>query len=158
MSDDGSLVRLDAALLDLRRFAEPPGAGRRGQSLAHGAERVEVSTLLVVDAVARHDAATECGIGDVAGHLHVAHSTASRLVERAVGAGMLRSRRSTVDPRRVVLLLTADGRRLQDHAVRFRLARLEELLADWPAADVATFARLLERFARAAYPPTKEKP
>lgn len=158
VSRDDDMVRLDSALLDLRRFSEAPGAARRGSTLAHGNERVEVSTVLVVDAVGRCQDVRECSVGDVARTLHVAHSTASRLVERAVRAGMLRNSRSTTDPRRAVLWLTAAGRRLQSDAVAFRIARLDALLSDWPAADVSTFTRLLERFARCAHSPTKETP
>lgn len=155
-SDD--LVRLDTALLDLRRFAEVPSAARRGSTLRHGGDRVEISTVLVVDAVARFDALGECSIRNVAETLHVVPSTASRLVERAARAGMLHRGQSTTDPRRTVLSLTAAGWRLQREAVAFRTARLDALLSDWSAADVITFTCLLERFARCAHPPTEETP
>ena len=155
-SDD--LVRLDTALLDLRRFAEVPSAARRSSTLGHGGDRVEISTVLVVDAVARSDAVRECSIKDVGEALHVVHSTASRLVERATRAGMLDRRRSSMDPRRTVLSLTAAGQRLQREAISFRTARLDALLSDWSAADVTTFTRLLERFALCAHHSTKETP
>ena len=152
------LARLDAALLALRRFAEVPGAARRGSTLSHGSDRVEFSTVLVVDAVARFNPVGDCSIGDVAEALQVAHSTGSRLVERAVQAGMLYRSRSITDPRRTVLALTAAGQCLQREAVGFRTARLDALLTDWSAADVTTFAGLLERFARCAHPPIEETP
>ncbi len=119
---------------------------------------MQISTVLVVDAVARRDGVGESSIADVAQGLDVAHSTASRLVARAETAGMLHRRRSTADPRRTVLSLTADGWSLQREAVAFRTARLESLLVDWSAVDVTTFTRLLERFARSAHPLTKERP
>ncbi len=152
------LVRLDAALLDLRRFAEAPAGPRSRSTVRHGDGRVEVSTVLVVDSVARITSGRDCSIGDVAQALHVAHSTASRLVERAVAGGMLHRDRSSTDPRRTVLSLTAAGRRLQRAAGDFRTRRLEALLADWSAADVTTLTRLLERFARSAHSPTEETP
>lgn len=160
MSGDVDLARLDAALLDLRRWAEPPGGTRANASVAHGEGRIEVSTLLVVHALARRDSAgdRELSVGHIAEALHVAHSTASRLVDRAVRAGMVLRERSTEDPRRAVLSLTEAGRELQDQAVRFRVGRLEAVLADWSATDVITFTRLLERFANAAHSPlNKEK-
>lgn len=160
MSVDVDLARLDAALLALRRSAEPPGGARADASVAHGEGHIEVSTLLVVHALARRDGddGGDLSVGHVAEALHVAHSTASRLVDRAVRAGMVLRERSTEDPRRAVLSLTEAGRELQVQAVRFRVGRLEAVLAGWSATDVTTFTRLLERFATAAHSPlNKEK-
>ena len=158
MSDDVNLVRLDAALLDLGRSSEPPGGARGNSTVAHGRGRVEVSTLLVVHALATREDEGECSVGHIAEALHVAHSTASRLVDRAVRAGMVNRDRSSGDPRRAALSLTGAGRRLQDHAVGFRVGRLEAVLADWPATDIVTFTHLLERFTTAAHSPlNKEK-
>ena len=123
----------------------------------HG-KPVQISTVLVVDAVARGDEAGECSVAAVAGALDVTHSTASRLVARAETAGMLHRGRSTTDPRRTVLRLAPEGRRLQREAVAFRTARLDSLLSDWPAADVTSFTHLLERFARTARSSTTQEP
>ena len=114
--------------------------------------------MLVVDAVARFNPVRDCSIGDVAKALQVAHSTGSRLVERAVQTGMLCRSRSNTDPRRTVLALTNAGQNLQREAAGFRTARLDALLMDWTAADVTTFADLLERFAQCAHPSIKETP
>ena len=151
------LPRLDEALFALRRFVDAP-APRGGSTLVHGSERVEVSTVLVVDAVARRGTGEECSVGTVAEELRVVHSTASRLIDRAVRAGMLHRSRSSSDPRRTVLALSAAGRQLQRDAVAFRTGRLEELLADWTDDEVTTFTRLLERFARSASPLKEHKP
>lgn len=150
------LERLDAALLALRRFADAP-ARRGGATLAHGSERVEVSTVLVVGVVARRDTGKDCGIGTVAEELRVAHSTASRLIDRAVRAGMVQRTRSSIDPRRTILALSAAGKQLQSDALAFRTGRLEELMADWTVDEVTTFTRLLERFARSARPLVEQK-
>jgi len=158
MITSGELERLDAALLALRRFTQAPSTTDRGTKSSHGSNRVEISTVLVVDAVARWDPAGDCSIGDVAGALQVAHSTASRFVERAVQVGMIRRGRSSADPRRTVLSLTVAGWRLQREAVGFRTGRLEGLLADWSATDVTAFTTLLERFARRAHLTTEEMP
>lgn len=157
MRDGEDLKRMDMALLALRRFADAP-ASRGGSPLAHGSERVEVSTMLVVDAVARRGTGDDCSIGRVAEELRVAHSTASRLIERAVRAGMVHRTRSSTDPRRTVLALSAAGEQLQRDAIAFRTGRLEELLADWTDLEVTTFTRLLERFARSASPLKEQKP
>ncbi|GEP39195.1 hypothetical protein NPS01_28580 [Nocardioides psychrotolerans] len=147
----GDLKRLDVALLALRRFADAP-ASSGGSTLVHGSERVEVSTVLVVDAVARRGAGEECSISTVAEELRVAHSTASRLIDRAVRVGMVRRTRSSTDPRRTVLTLSTAGWQLQRDAIAFRTGRLQELLTDWTADEVTTFTQLLERFARSARP------
>jgi len=156
MGRGDELVRLDTALLELRRFIEVPSAARPGPTGRHGVDRVDFSTVLVVDAVARFDGVGDCSIGNVAEALHVAPSTASRFVGRAAHAGMLHRGRSTTDSRRTVLVLTPVGWRLQREAVGFRTGRLGALLSDWSASDVATFTRLLERFARCAHPSTEE--
>jgi hypothetical protein len=55
-----------------------------------------------------------------------------------------------VDARRANLGLTGAGLRVKQVADRFRRAYLDELMADWTAAERADFARLLTRFAEAA--------
>ena len=157
----GDLKRLDVALLALRRFVDAPSP--RGDSTlvhdrVHDSARIEVSTVLVVDAVARRGAGGECSIGAVAEELRVVHSTASRLIDRAVRAGMLHRTRSSADPRRVVLTLSAAGEQLQREAIAFRTGRLAELLVAWSDDEVTTFTRLLERFARSARPLKEQKP
>jgi DNA-binding MarR family transcriptional regulator len=120
---------------------------------------VEMSTVLVVSAIHRLQAVRPAGevtVADVAGHLDVASSTASRLVDRAVTATMVIRRASATDTRRVALSLTAGGEALFAAAGDFRLSYLEEVLDGWTAAEVGTFATLLDRFAAAVHerPPT----
>ena len=147
LSED--LVRIDAAILDLRRSTDVPVGS---PTFRHGVVRVEVSTVLVVDAVSRAtDARRECSIGDVAAALQVVHSTASRLVDRAVKAAMITRDRAPGDPRRTVVALTREGENLQREAVHFRTGRLRGLLTDWSVGEVATFARLLQRFAHTTH-------
>lgn len=139
------LIRLDLALLALRRLLDAPTGGGL---LRHDGRRVDVSTMLVVDAVARAEVDdTECSIGDVAAVVQVAHSTASRLVDRAAQAGMVERARSRTDPRRTRLELTEPGRQLQHEAVHFRTDRLAGILAGWSTGDVSQLADLLVRFA-----------
>lgn len=142
--DVGVLVRLDAALLDLRRFTEPKD--RPAFVSAEDGRRVEMSTVLVVHAVASSSRG-RCDIGGVAAVLHVAHSTASRLVDRASAAGMVTRDRDVDDPRRTVLALTEAGEGLNAESVRFRTRHLHAVLAQWSAKDVSTLTTLLERFA-----------
>jgi len=154
MSRSRDLVRLDAAILDLRRLTAVPV---RSPTVRHSAVLIEVSTVLVVEAVSRAtEAGRQCSIGDLAVAMQVAHSTASRLVDRAVRAGMVTRDRSLADPRRTVVALTDEGLRLRREAVRFRTGRLRDMLADWSASEVATLARLLERFARRTHTTMEE--
>lgn len=154
MSRSEDLIRLDAAILDLRRLTAVPVGS---PTVRHGATRVELSTVLVVDAVSRATAAgKQCSIGDVAAVLQVVHSTASRLVDRAVRAGMVTRDRALADSRRTVVAPTGEGLRLHHEAVGFRIGRLGDMLADWSASEVATFAGLLERFAGSTHTTMEE--
>jgi DNA-binding MarR family transcriptional regulator len=146
-SADTLLPRLDAALLSLRRLTNAPAARPR---LTQGTQQIEFSTMLVVDAIARlGDSATrhEVSVVDVANVLQVAPSTASRLVERAVKAGMTTRGPSGVDPRRAALALTRAGRALHADAIAFRTGRLRVLVRDWSEAELTVFTELFERFA-----------
>ncbi len=160
MADPADLERMDHALLRLRRMWDAPAG------VPHEGVIVEGSTLLVCLAIAEHQEGAgqerarghEVGVVEVADHLGVTQSTASRLVTRAVAAGMVGRTRSPADPRRAALTLTAAGRRLVTASREFRSAYLAALLADWNAADVATLASLLDRFATAVAVATPRPP
>jgi hypothetical protein len=91
--DDGALLELLDALSELRRFWERPDRKRR--FLAELGEPVELATLRTLAAVERSEAAAdgEPGVCDVAEHLAVDASTASRLAEQAVRPATSRARR-----------------------------------------------------------------
>jgi len=137
--------RLDRALIALRRFWTAPDA------VPDGAASVELSTLLVVEAVVEGPILPdgEVGVGLVAERLDVRPSTASRLVDRAVGVGVLVKEPSAINGRRANLVLTPDGTVLARRAREFRAARLDGLLADWSPDDRHTLTMLLERLAQA---------
>jgi len=137
------LERIDLALRGLRRaWAAPTG-------VAHEGGVVEGSTLLVCLVVAEANPGAEVSITDITHGLGVAHSTASRLVARAVEAQMVRRIGARGDHRRASLALTAAGERLVAASREFRTARLRAVLGDWAAADVADLARLLSALADA---------
>ncbi len=136
------LVRLDRALLRLRRIWDAPaGIPQEGAV-------VEGSTLLVCLAV--DERGGEADVGQVATALAVVHSTASRLVGRATEAGMVERGSAASDPRRAAIRLTDAGARLVAASRDFRAARLATITADWPDRDVGALADLLDRFATAA--------
>ncbi|MGL4177455.1 MAG: MarR family winged helix-turn-helix transcriptional regulator [Dermatophilaceae bacterium] len=137
MPDGEDLDRIDHALLRLRRFVSAPA------SMPHDGRRVEASTVLVVDAVLRLGATT---VSEVAAAVDVTHSTASRLVARAVAMRALTRRTSVTDPRAAELSVTAAGRDLHEAARRHRHGILIDLTEGWSDADRGTFAALLDRF------------
>ncbi len=141
-----SLSTLDEALLRLRRFAQAPAGDRALGPL----ESIEMSTVLVVDAVEQLAASGEpASVGGVADRLSVTPSTASRLVERASAAGMVARHRSPEDARHVIIALTDAGQDLAIRARDHRHTRLADMLAPWPAARVERFANDLRDFAQA---------
>lgn len=126
---DAVLQEIDDALVRMRRLWSSAPRGP------------DMSSVLVVEACARRRAPST--VGDVARFAGVEHSTASRLVERAVRAGYVER---AADGRRAALLLTARGEELRERAVAFRTEWLAGVLAAWPDADRARFAQLLGRF------------
>ncbi len=128
MSDP--LHEIDDALVRLRRLWSSAPRG------------VEMSSVLVVEACAR--AGGPVSVGEVARFADVEHSTASRLVDRAVRAGYVDRAEGG---RRAALELTAAGRDLRERAVARRTAWLTTVLDGWTAADVTGLAALLGRFA-----------
>lgn len=151
MADDvrADLVVLDAALMRLRRLWTAPRT--HGGMRADLGEDVELSTVLVVDALARQPGLQPgtSGVAEVAARLDVAPSTASRLVERAVAAGMVERRTSAADARRAELHLTDAGHELHERARRFRAGYLARVLDDWPPHRIASLAVGLDAFADA---------
>jgi DNA-binding MarR family transcriptional regulator len=160
---DPVLADIGTALFHLRRaWANSDLMKRiRAQTSGGAGERpLQISNLMVVNAVAALTAAAESGgghgprseitVGAVAERLEIDPSTASRLVGHAIDAGLVSRRCSPVDARRANLALTDAGRRVKQVADRFRRAYLDALMTGWSADERTEFARLLTRFADAA--------
>lgn len=154
--DSAHLAAIDEALIALRHlWTTPP---RLADPVLGD---VDVSTVLVVHVLSARPATDgPASVGDVARGLDIAHSTASRLVDRAVRTGVVARTTSPVDGRRVTLQLTPAGARLAVASRRFRTGYLRVLLADWSDREAADFARLLHRFADAVrhHPPREDPP
>jgi DNA-binding MarR family transcriptional regulator len=86
------------------------------------------------------------GVTEVSLALRVDRPRASRLVAAAVEAGLVRRVADQADGRRAGLVRTAAGRAATERVRQFRRAAFEAAMADWTAAERATFARLLTRF------------
>ena len=139
------LLVVDEALVRLRRLWTASRAHVQDE-LGH---RVEMSSVLVVDACVRSPSHAEVTVGDVATSLDVEASTASRLVERAVRAGLVSRASSEVDSRRTALRLTESGRALHARATDSRLGWLSAVVRGWSDDEVRTLAAALTRFADA---------
>lgn len=155
--EPSDLARLDAALMRLRRLWSGPRTAAARPADRTGASDVELSTVLVVDAVVR--GACPVSVGDVAAHLDVAPSTASRLVDRAVASGMVARTADPADSRRSVLQATTAGLAVHEEAAAFRTGYLARVLTGWTPAELSGFATCLDRFADAvttSEPPDRE--
>ncbi|MGY1948878.1 MarR family winged helix-turn-helix transcriptional regulator [Nocardia asiatica] len=131
---DAVTVAVEAAMVRIRR-RQTRGA------LSEGV--VPVAVFGVLDAVAGGVADT---VGALAPALGVDQPRASRLVARAVAAGLLERVADQRDGRRSVLRPTAAGRRASAEAAARRRTAMAAAMADWTPAERADFARLLERF------------
>jgi DNA-binding MarR family transcriptional regulator len=141
--DEDSLHTIDDALISLRHlWSTPPQL----HDAALGT--VDMSTLWVVDGLRRGPSDAEMTVSDLARHMGVAHSTASRLVARAEEVGTVRRATSATDHRRVAVHLTATGRELALAGLEFRLGFLRSVTEDWTRDERGSFAELLDRFAK----------
>ncbi len=152
---DADLDRIDRALVGLRHLWSGP-LHLQDPELGE----VEMSTVWIVNALARAEPhADQQGLStrELATALDVAHSTASRLVDRAVARGVVTRRPAPHDARLAVVALTDRGRSLATTAGHFRAAYLAHVTRDWTDLERGTFAGLLTRFstAIASTPPTQ---
>lgn len=113
---------------------------RRWPSAVPNVTFVEV---LLLRAIAGDEQPT---VRSVAEELGIDKSTASRQVTALERRGFVTRAAIPGERRAQALHLTAEGRRAMADADEVNLEAVTERLADWPAADVATFATLLRRF------------
>lgn len=137
-------VALDTALLDLRRIWMHP------RLLRWFAEEVgtdvELATLRTLRAIETGSVeGRPLGVSDLAAAMAVDASTASRLVEQAVGDGYVTREASTRDRRRTELALTAEGERLLARSTEVRAGMLGRATRTWDDEDLAVLAELLSR-------------
>lgn len=135
------LDALDDRLVAVRRVLQRRGYRRR---VVQGLSReLELGTLRLARVVQR--STSPPSIGDVAEVLTIDPSTASRMVDNAVAAGLLERRPCPDDRRRARLHLTGEGASLLDEVTARRRALLAEVTREWASEDLATLVSLLER-------------
>ncbi|WP_371502471.1 MarR family transcriptional regulator [Kitasatospora sp. NBC_00374] len=106
-------------------------------------EAVDELTYPVLSGLARTG---PCSAADLGREVALDRTTVTRRADRLEHAALLRREPDPADRRATLLALTDEGHRVVA-ATRQRLAAsIEAALADWPAADAATFARHLRRF------------
>ena len=147
--DDPAVVAVERAMVKIRRSQTRRALGppmleaitdRLGLRLDYG-------TLGVVDAVEEPGPGDgDVTVGLVAERLGLDASRASRLVARAVAAGLVRREASQEDGRRSHLTLTDLGQRVLEIEQDVRRRFLAEGMDSWSAADRRTFAELFTRF------------
>jgi DNA-binding MarR family transcriptional regulator len=137
--DETSLTGAGPALFHIVRFWSRRWALRAaGDTTAY-----HVMVLEAVDSTA----GPEVSVADVAHHLGIDHSGASRFVGAAIEDGYLARRASTADRRRVALTITPSGRDLLANAHAWQEQAFARLTADWDPAEAAQFAGHLRRLA-----------
>jgi DNA-binding MarR family transcriptional regulator len=95
-------------------------------------------------------------VSDVAQHLAVDLSVASRQVKALIDAGYVRKQADQNDARATLLNVTDDGRRVLEESHRRMVHAFGRVLDDWSERDVAVLAAALERL-RTDFARTTEK-
>ena len=135
----GPLDGLDESLLRLRRVFQRSGYRRR---LLQGlSPAIESATLRLLRAVQRSDGLPS--VGAVAGALMIDPSTASRVVDGAVEAGLLDRRTCTDDRRKARLRLTGEGQAILEKVTARRRQLLAEVTEGWDPNDLHRLTELL---------------
>ena len=141
------MATIEQAMVAMRRSWSRRSLQRRaaaaGSVGAAGAGAAEAAAFQVLDAIESGGPLTVNGVADAIG---VDQPRASRLVARAVEAGLVRRGADPDDGRRSVLALTPRGARVLAEGQRTRRAAVEAALAGWPDEDRQTFARLLRAY------------
>jgi DNA-binding MarR family transcriptional regulator len=84
--------------------------------------------------------------GALAEAVHSDPSTVSRQVAQLVRLGLVERVADPADGRATLLVATDEGRRVFAENRQLRNRRIASLMAEWPAEDRESFARLLTRF------------
>lgn len=113
-------------------------------------ERVSPSQLRALIAISRHDG---INLSRLASELGAIPSSATRLCDRLVAAGLMHREPSPRNKREVRLFLSPEGRGLLDQIAANRQADLAGVLSRMPPADRESLCHALESFARAAADP-----
>ncbi|WP_170295029.1 MarR family winged helix-turn-helix transcriptional regulator [Paracoccus aestuariivivens] len=120
-------------------------------ALRNVAPTLDVSDLDVLMLIpsSANKAAAEVSVGDIARHLHIDPSRASRLAAAMVEQGFLIRAVSQRDARRAVLQRSATGDEIFVEIRRVKTELIREIVGDWPEERVSAFAESFEDFTTA---------
>jgi DNA-binding MarR family transcriptional regulator len=139
MKDVQAIASVERAMVAIRRSQT-----RRALQRLAGGTSIDPALFGVIDAVEEDPrAATVTSIADRMG---IDQPRASRLVARAVEAGLLRRVADPADGRRSTLELTGQGAEQAEEVHLFRREVFGTAMRDWPEHDQREFARLLTAF------------
>ena len=138
------LIAIGQAMAKMRLIIGRRYIGRVALRELDGA--FDLGHLDVLGVVKRRGRNQEVTIGLIADDIRIDHSRASRIVAELVRLGVVRREASQEDARRTIVALTESGRELMAQVDDTKHEVLDKTLEDWPAEDIATFARLYDRF------------
>lgn len=90
----------------------------------------------------------ECTLGDLARELEVAMSSASQMIDRLVGQGMVHREQDAENRRQVIIRLTPEGRSVVEDLQKGILGGYEKVLARLPEGEQEELVRSFETIAR----------
>jgi DNA-binding MarR family transcriptional regulator len=134
---DSSEARIGFAWRELRRGSSAQAMRER----LYG-DRLEPAQVDALDVVV---ASGGCRMAELADALRVDRSTATRLVDRLVRAGVVDRRETSGDGRGVLVAVTAHGQALYEELSARRRTMLYAVLEDFDERDRRHLAELLER-------------
>ncbi|GAA4638066.1 MarR family winged helix-turn-helix transcriptional regulator [Actinoallomurus vinaceus] len=137
-----ALVAVERAMVAIRRSQTRRAMSRLGRDVEGVA--FDPTVFGVLDAI--EGMGRSCTVTEVAAALDVDQPRASRLVSRAVDAGLLVRLADQRDGRRTPVALTDLAREGLDRMHRFRQETFARAMAGWSDDDRAAFARLLTSF------------
>jgi DNA-binding MarR family transcriptional regulator len=85
----------------------------------------------------------QAALVEVSEHIGLTGATTCRMMDELVGRGLILSRPSTVDRRKIVLTITEQGREVLEAAHAGTLARLEDLLRSLQPAQRAAVTQAM---------------
>lgn len=120
------------------------------RSLATVEEQVTLPQFRMLVVLATHG---QMNLATLAGHLTVNPSTAMRMVDRLIGAGLLDRRTNPADRRENVLRLTAAGRRVVDDVTARRREEIAAIVTRMPPDQREGLVAALRAFTTAGGEP-----
>jgi DNA-binding MarR family transcriptional regulator len=144
--DHGDLDNLVTALLGASRVLIAVSA----RSLAEVESKVTLTQVRTLVLLSNHDGINLNTLADL---LQVNASTAMRMIDRLLVAGLVTRRDNPQNRREVLLGLTPAGRRIVRKVTTRRRAEIERIVAEMPTGHRATLVKALQAFAKAAGEP-----